>query len=140
MKVLKNKTYNDLILKIRKLESDLKKQIEKANNIQKDFNDEIEKYATKLVDEEMRNIKIQANLDDQTDFITSLNKRVQKAEAEAEKYFNKFHEQREDNRLLADERDELESKLSRKGLGVKGKKKNNGAFPYDYNTEIHKKA
>ena len=29
MIILKNKTYNDLILKIRKLESDLKKQIEK---------------------------------------------------------------------------------------------------------------
>ena len=137
MIILKNKTYKDLILKIRKLESDLKKQIEKANNIQKDFNDEIEKYATKLVDEEMRNIKIQANLDDQTDFISSLNERVQKAEDAYNKLDMAYDSQ---IKIACSKIDELKQKLSRKGLGVKGKKKNNGTFPYDYNTEIHKKS
>ena len=116
MKILKNKTYNDLMLRLQKAESDLKKQIEKADAIQLEFNDEIENYATKLVDEEMRNIKIQANLDDQTDYISSLNERVQKAEAEMERLA-------EDNRLLFDEADELRTRLSRKGTGKKGSKK-----------------
>lgn len=112
MKILKNKTYKDLILKISKLESDLKKQIEKTNNVQCILN--LERSTNEENVEE---------LEEKDVFINALNERVQKAESEAEKYFNKFHEQREDNRLLADERDELLSKLSRKGLGVKGKKK-----------------
>lgn len=128
MIILKNKTYKDLILKISKLESDLKKQIEKTNNVQCILN--LERSTNEENVEELKEKDV---------FINALNERVQKAEAEAEKYFNKFHEQREDNRLLADERDELQQKLSRKGLGVKGKKKN-AAFHYDYNTEIHKKA
>jgi predicted nucleic acid-binding Zn-ribbon protein len=104
MKILKNKTYKDLLLKIDVLESDKVKLQKKCDEIQNELN---------MLEQRSR-IKID-----------NLNERLQKAEAEAKKYFNKFHEQREDNRLLADERDELLSKLSRKGLGTKGSKKGN---------------
>ena len=129
MKILKNKTYNQVLKTIEILITDKKKLSDNCDRIQIELN---ESNAD-------RKYLIKENKE-QDVFISSLNERLQKAEAEAEKYFNKFHEQREDNRLLADERDELLSKLSRKGLGVKGKKKNNGAFQYDYNTEINKKA
>ena len=89
-------------------------QINKINELE----DEVEKYGKKLVDYEMKNVVLQGNIDDQTDFISSLNERLQKAEAE---------------------RDKLQSKLSRKGLGKKGRKKNE-SFAYDFKTEILKGA
>ena len=87
MKILKNKTYNQVLKTIEILITDKKKLSDKCDRIQIELNES--------------------------------NERLQKAEAE---------------------RDELLSKLSRKGLGVKGKKKENCAFHYDYNTEILKKA
>ena len=112
MIILKNKTYNQLLKTIEILITDKKKLSDKCDRIQNELNQS----------NDDRKYLIKENKE-QDVFISSLNERVQKAEAEAEKYFYKFHEQREDNRLLADERDELLSKLSRKGLGVKGKKK-----------------
>ena len=125
MKILKNKTYNDLMLRLQKSESDLKKQIEKTDAIQLEFNDEIENYATKLVDEEMRNIKIQANLDDQTDYISSLNERVQKAESALSVLQETHSNVLNECERLYSENSKLESKLSRKGTGKKGSKKEN---------------
>lgn len=107
MKILKNKTYKNLLLKIEVLESDKERLIKKCDFQQMDFNGlsgrfELQRDEIKnLID---KNIKIQANLDDQTDYISSLNERLQKAEAE---------------------RDLLRTKLSRKGLGKKGRKKEN---------------
>lgn len=129
MKVLKNKTYKDLMLKLEKSESDLKKQIEKTNNVQCILN--LERSTNEENVEE---------LEEKDVFINALNERVQKAEASYEKLKELFGKSISENAKLMSEKLELESKLSRKGLGVKGKKKNNGTFPYDYNTEIHKKA
>lgn len=77
-------------------------------------------------------------------FISSLNERVQKAEAEIEKYRERnaqiifentglfksnteleeqLNEEKEQNMLLVDELKELRLKLSRKGTGTKGSKK-----------------
>lgn len=92
MKILKNKTYKDLILKISKLESDLKKQIEKTNEVQRILN--LERSTNEENVEELQEKDV---------FINALNERLQKAEASYEKL----------KELL----------LSRKGLGVKGKKK-----------------
>lgn len=86
--------------------------------------DEKNKQIKELEDEKTKNIQLQSNIDDQKLFISSLNERVQRAEADAEEYFKRWNELKEDNRLLADQRDELETRLSRKGLGKKGTKKN----------------
>ena len=88
MKILKNKTYKNLLLKIEVLESDKVKLQNKCDQIQNEFN----------LSEQRSRIKID-NLNE------------------------KLNDSREQNRLLADERDELQSKLSRKGLGKKGSKK-----------------
>lgn len=69
-------------------------QINKINELE----EEVEKYATTLVDYEMKNISLQNELDDKVVFINALNERLQKTEAE---------------------RDKLQSKLSRKKLGKK---------------------
>ena len=88
MKILKNKTYKNLLLKIEVLESDKVKLQKKCDEIQNELN---------LLEQRSR---IQFD---------NLNE--------------KLSDSREQNRLLADERDELQSKLSRKGLGKKGSKK-----------------
>ena len=105
MKILKNKTYNNLILRLKKSESDLKKQIEKTDRVQNGF-DAVKRSFILQQDE----LKIKQ------EFISSLNERVQKAESEMERLA-------EDNRLLFDEADELRTRLSRKGTGKKGSKK-----------------
>lgn len=61
--------------------------------------------------------------EDNKDFISSLNERVQKAEVENEKLQDKINEEKEQNMLLVDELKELRLKLSRKGTGTKGSKK-----------------
>lgn len=147
MIILKNKTYNDLMLRLDKSESDLKKQIEKTDNVQSEFDiykESIKENLNYLEDnldkEQVENSKLVVELKEKTDFISSLNERVQKAEFEKEQMIYNLmtlNKNCDDYELKIKE---LESKLSRKGLGVKGKKKNNGAFPYDYNTEIHKKS
>lgn len=73
-------------------------QINKINELE----DEVKKYGKKLFDYEMKNVALQDELEDKVVFINALNERLQKAEAE---------------------RDKLQSKLSRKGLGKKGRKK-----------------
>ena len=90
MKILKNKTYKNLLLKIEVLESDKVKLQKKCDEIQNEFN----------LSEQRSRIQFD-NLNE------------------------KLNDSREQNRLLADERDELQSKLSRKGLGKKGRKKDN---------------
>ena len=71
MKILKNKTYNDLMLRLQKSESDLKKQIEKTDAVQLEFNKLQSIYRT------------DKNMSDKC--ISSLNERLQKAEAECKK-------------------------------------------------------
>ena len=105
MKILKNKTYKNLLLKIKVLEEDKIKLQKKCDLIQLKLNATNESFTLQrdeIKNLKDKNIKIKANLDDQTDFISSLNERVQKAEAE---------------------RDLLRIKLSRKGTGTKGSKK-----------------
>ena len=99
---------------------------------------EIDAYATKISEYELENIKIKANLDDQADFISSLNERVQKAEAERDKlkHSNKVLQETHANVLdecerLYSENSKLNSKLSRKGTGVKGSKKKEVVFNND---------
>lgn len=86
MKILKNKTYNNLILRLKKSESDLKKQIEKTDAVQLEFNNL--QTALSVLQETHSNV---------------LN--------ECERLYS--------------ENSKLESKLSRKGLGRKGDKKEN---------------
>ena len=105
MKILKNKTYKNLLLKIKVLEEDKIKLQKKCDLIQLKLNATNESFTLQrdeIKNLKDKNIKIKANLDDQTDFVSSLNERVQKAEAE---------------------RDLLRIKLSRKGTGKKGSKK-----------------
>ena len=105
MKILKNKTYKNLLLKIKVLEEDKIKLQKKCDLIQLKLNATNESFTLQrdeIKNLKDKNIKIKANLDDQTDFVSSLNERVQKAEAE---------------------RDLLRIKLSRKGTGTKGSKK-----------------
>ena len=86
MKILKNKTYNDLMLRLQKSESDLKKQIDKTDAVQLEFNNL--QTALSVLQETHSNV---------------LN--------ECERLYS--------------ENSKLESKLSRKGLGRKGDKKEN---------------
>ena len=105
MKILKNKTYKNLLLKIKVLEEDKIKLQKKCDLIQLKLNATNESFTLQrdeIKNLKDKNIKIKSNLDDQTDFVSSLNERVQKAEAE---------------------RDLLRIKLSRKGTGTKGSKK-----------------
>ena len=112
MKILKNKTYNDLMLRLQKSESDLKKQIEKTNEVQKKFN-----YNCAI------HLDTVEELEDKDVLINSLNERVQKAESECEKFKKVSQRCISENTKLMSENLELEYKLSRKGLGKKGDKK-----------------
>ena len=129
MKILKNKTYNQLLKTIEILITDKKKLSGKCDRIQIELNEsnDDKKYLIKENKE-------------QDVFISSLNERVQKAEFEKEQMIYNvmtLNKNCDDYELKIKE---LESKLSRKGLGVKGKKKENCALHYDYSTEIYKKA
>ena len=90
MKILKNKTYKDLLLKIDVLESDKVKLQKKCDEIQNELN----------MSEQRSRIKID-----------NLNERLKNSQTQ--------------NISLRSEIDELKSKLSRKGLGKKGSKKEN---------------
>ncbi len=90
MKILKNKTYKDLLLKIDVLESDKVKLQKKCDEIQNELN----------MSEQRSRIKID-----------NLNERLKNSQTQ--------------NILLRSKIDELQSKLSRKGLGTKGSKKGN---------------
>lgn len=94
MKILKNKTYKDLLLKIDVLESDKVKLQKKCDEIQNELN---------MLEQRSR-IKID-----------NLNERLKNLQS----YF------RSQNILLITKIGELQSKLSRKGLGTKGSKKGN---------------
>ena len=126
MKILKNKTYNQVLKTIEILITDKKKLSDKCDRIQIELNES----------NDDRKYLIKENKE-QDVFISSLNERVQKAEAAYNKLDMAYDSQ---IKIACSKIDELKQKLSRKGLGVKGKKKENGAFPYDYNTEILKKA
>ena len=90
MKILKNKTYKDLLLKIDVLESDKVKLQKKCDEIQNELN---------MLEQRSR-IKID-----------NLYERLENLQTQ--------------NILLRSKIDELQSKLSRKGLGTKGSKKGN---------------
>lgn len=94
MKILKNKTYKDLLLKIDVLESDKVKLQKKCDEIQNELN---------MLEQRSR-IKID-----------NLNERLKNLQS----YL------RSQNILLITKIGELQSKLSRKGLGTKGSKKGN---------------
>lgn len=104
MKILKNKTYKDLLLKIDVLESDKVKLQKKCDEIQNELN---------MLEQRSR-IKID-----------NLNERLQKAESERDNYKTSYYEERIENDKLKKDILELQSKLSRKGLGTKGSKKGN---------------
>ena len=123
MKILKNKTYKNLLLKIEVLESDKERLIKKCDFQQMDFNGlsgrfELQRDEIKsLID---KNIKLQKKCDEiQNEFNLS----EQRSRIKFDNLNEKLNDSREQNILLADERDELQSKLSRKGLGKKGRKK-----------------
>ena len=105
MKILKNKTYNELTLKLKKSENDLQKQKDKADTIQLELNNTI----IELNQCKQKLMKKETDLEQQREFISSLNGRVQSAEVSFDKSLQKILE--------------LESKLCRKGTGVKGSKK-----------------
>ena len=112
MKILKNKTYKNLLLKIEVLESDKERLIKKCDSQQIDFIGLSGRF------------ELQRNqIKDQTDFISSLNERVQKAEAKIEEYRVLNTKIEFKNKDLIAENVELKSKLSRKGTGTKGSKK-----------------
>ena len=126
MKILKNKTYKNLLLKIDVLESDKVKLQKKCDEIQiklDSANDVYEIQRNVITELKNEKIKIQANLDDQTDYISSLNERLQNSETQAKNTLILFEASKKQNILLRSEIDELQSKLSRKGLGKKGSKK-----------------
>ena len=108
MKILTDKKYNDLLLKLKKAESDLKLQINKTNELQLELNE----CKQSLNDE-----------NEKDEFISSLNDRVQKAEAKTEEYRSRNAKLSCDNYGLFEELVQLKSKLSRKGTGTKGSKK-----------------
>ena len=112
MKILKNKTYNQLLLKIKFLEENEQRLLKKCDFQQMDFNGLSGRF--ELQRDEIKN---------QKDFIISLNERVQKAEAERDKFKKISQSAISENSKLMSENLELESKLSRKGLGKKGLKK-----------------
>lgn len=115
MKILKNKTYKDLLLKIDVLESDKVKLQKKCDEIQNELNLS-----------EQTSIILSDNLKNKTDYISSLNERLQKAESERDNYKTSYYiiKHLENDKLKKDIL-ELQSKLSRKGLGTKGSKKGN---------------
>ena len=126
MKILKNKTYKNLLLKIKVLEEDKIKLQKKCDLIQLKLNATNESFTLQrdeIKNLKDKNIKIKANLDDQTDFVSSLNERVQKAEAKIEEYRVLNTKIEFKNKDLIAENVELKSKLSRKGTGKKGSKK-----------------
>ena len=128
MKILKNKTYKNLLLKIKVLEEDKIKLQKKCDLIQLKLNATNESFTLQrdeIKNLKDKNIKIKANLDDQTDFVSSLNERVQKAEAKIEEYRVLNTKIEFKNKDLIAENVELKSKLSRKGTGTKGSKKDN---------------
>lgn len=112
MIILKNKTYNQLLKTIEILITDKKKLSDKCDRIQIELNEsnDDKKYLIKENKE-------------QDVFISSLNERLQKEESEKTKFKSLFDKAITENAKLMSEKLELESKLSRKGLGVKGKKK-----------------
>ena len=113
MKILKNKTYKNLLLKIKVLEDDKIKLQKKCDEIQDEFDEHVE-----FIDE---NIGILKNsIKEKTDFVSSLNERVQKAEAKIEEYRVLNTKIEFKNKDLIAENVELKSKLSRKGTGTKG--------------------
>lgn len=114
MKILKNKTYKNLLLKIDVLESDKVKLQKKCDEIQNELNLS-----------EQTSIILSDNLKNKTDYISSLNERLQKAESERDNYKTSYYEERIENDKLKKDILELQSKLSRKGLGTKGSKKGN---------------
>lgn len=61
--------------------------------------------------------------EDNKEFISSLNERVQKAEAEVRKQLNRYEKLFNAKDVLVEEMGKLQSKLSRKGTGTKGSKK-----------------
>ena len=128
MKILKNKTYKNLLLKIKVLEEDKIKLQKKCDLIQLKLNATNESFTLQrdeIKNLKDKNIKIKANLDDQTDFVSSLNERVQKAEAKIEEYRVLNTKIEFKNKDLIAENVKLKSKLSRKGTGTKGSKKDN---------------
>ena len=131
MKILKNKTYKNLLLKIKVLEEDKIKLQKKCDLIQLKLNATNESFTLQrdeIKNLKDKNIKIKSNLDDQTDFVSSLNERVQKAEAKIEEYRVLNTKIEFKNKDLIAENVELKSKLSRKGTGVKGSKKKEVIF------------
>ena len=102
MIILKNKTYKNLLLKIEVLESDKVKLQKKCDEIQNELN---------LLEQRSR-IKFD-----------NLNEQLQKAEAEKTKFKSLFDKAITENSKIQSELLELQSKLSRKGLGKKGSKK-----------------
>ena len=128
MKILKNKTYKNLLLKIKVLEEDKIKLQKKCDLIQLKLNATNESFTLQrdeIKNLKDKNIKIKANLDNQTDFVSSLNERVQKAENELQKQLNRYEKLFYAKDVLVEEISKLQSKLSRKGTGVKGSKKDN---------------
>ena len=126
MKILKNKTYKNLLLKIKVLEDDKIKLQKKCDLIQLKLNATNESFTLQrdeIKNLKDKNIKIKANLDDQTDFVSSLNERVQKAENELQKQLNRYEKLFYAKDVLVEEISKLQSKLSRKGTGTKGSKK-----------------
>ena len=105
MKILSKKTYNNLTLQLKKSESDLKKQQDKADTIQIELNNTI----IELNQCKQKLMKKETELEQQIEFISALNGRVVAAEVSSEKSLQKILE--------------LESKLCRKGTGTKGSKK-----------------
>lgn len=114
MKILKNKTYKDLLLKIDVLESDKVKLQKKCDEIQNELNLS-----------EQNSIILSDNLKNKTDYISSLNERLQKAEAERDTFKRGFESSQEALTIACDKVVKLQQKLSRKGLGTKGSKKGN---------------
>ena len=104
MKILKNKTYKNLLLKIEVLESDKVKLQNKCDEIQIELN---------MLEQRSR-IKFD-----------NLNERLQKEESEKTKFKSLFDKAITENSKIQSELLELQSKLSRKGLGKKGRKKDN---------------
>lgn len=104
MKILKNKTYKDLLLKIDVLESDKVKLQKKCDEIQNELN---------MLEQRSR-IKFD-----------NLNERLKNSETQAKSYLISYETSRKQNISLRSEILELQSKLSRKGLGKKGSKKEN---------------
>lgn len=118
-------------------------EYEKTNVLQikeiNELNEECDRYLTSSNGYKMKCNELQDDLYNKTVFINALNERLQKAEAERDVFKKSYNDLLSENSKLVREQFELQSKLSRKGLGKKGRKKNE-SFAYDYKTEILKRA